>query len=153
VTPVLTFFEKPRTYSVVLCLAACLYFYLFVTLLFASPGFLASIGVPGNESAYFLARRASALMLGFAVLAFLARNLRSAVARRAVAFSIAVNMAGFAVLSIAEFRRGFANSGILTPAVVESLLAAVCFLLWLAARQAARREETHSSPTPRGRLA
>lgn len=136
---VFTLFEKPVAYTVVVCLASCLYFYLFITLLFSPAQFLASVGVAGNEAAYFLARRASVLMLGFSVLSFQAARLRCLVTRQVIAIGIAVNMAGFAVLGCMEYRRGFANASILHAAVIESTLAALCLLLWLGCRRALKQ--------------
>jgi hypothetical protein len=129
------------TYKVVVCTAACLYLYLFVLLLFFPAKSLSDVGVAGHESAFFLARRASMLMLGFAVLSFQATKIRCLVTRQVVAVSIAVNMAGFAALSYTEYGRGFANAGILKPAVIESLLTAFCLLLWLGGRKSIRQEQ------------
>lgn len=138
-------FEKAAAYTVVLWVAALLYFYLFVLLLFFPERFLADVGVAGNEAAFFVARRASMLMLGFAVLSFQARTARAPAARQAVTLSIAVNMAGFAILGCREYGRGFANAAILRVAVIECLLTTACFLLWLAARKEEQRE---MQPTP-----
>jgi hypothetical protein len=146
VTPILKFFQKPATYTVVVCMTACLYLYLFVLLLLFPAKFLADIGVAGHESAFFLARRASMLMLGFAVLSFQATKVRCLTTRQVVAASIAVNMAGFAVLSCTEYGRGFANAGILPPAVIESLLTVSCILLWFGVRKSRQQEEMRKTP-------
>lgn len=141
-------FEKPVTYTVVVCLAGCLYFYLFVTLLFSPMQFLAGVGVVGNEAAFMLSRRASMLMLGFSVLAFQAAKLQSIVTRQVVAVGIAVNMLGFAVLGCMEYRRGFANAGILRAAVIESSLAALCLLLWFGGRRALTQQQNAGEGMP-----
>lgn len=129
--------RKPATYRIVSYAAALLYLYLFSLLLFAPQSFLMDIGVAGNESAYFLARRASMLMLGFAILTFSGRNAPSSPARQAIMLAVALSMGGMAGLSFFEYFRGFANGGILPAGAVETILAGVYGLIWLANRKPA----------------
>ena len=135
--------EKQNTYQIVSWLTAALYSYLFVMLLFSPGSFLKEIGIETTASADFLARRAAMLMLGFAVLAFFGRKISYSPARQVMALAVSANMAGFAVMGLVEFGRGFANSGILTAVTIESILAVAYFLFWLAARRAESLENTH----------
>jgi hypothetical protein len=128
--------EKQNTYQIMSCLTAALYFYLFVMLLFFPGPFLNDLGIQTTESADFLARRAAMLMLGFAVLVFFGRKVSDSMARQVMAIAISINMAGFAVMGLVEFGRGFANAGILAAVIIESILAVSYFLFWLAARRA-----------------
>lgn len=128
--------EKQNTYQMMSYLTTALYFYLFVMLLFFPGSFLNELGIESTASADFLARRAAMLMLGFAVLVFLGRKVSDSMARQVMAIAISINMAGFAVMGLVEFGRGFANTGILTAVIIESILAVSYFLFWLAARLA-----------------
>ena len=128
--------EKQNTYQIMSYLTAALYSYLFVMLLFFPASFLNELGIESTESADFLARRAAMLMLGFAVLVFFGRKVSDSMARQVMAIAISINMAGFAVMGLVEFGRGFANNGILTAVIIESILAVSYFLFWLAARRA-----------------
>jgi len=127
--------RKATTYRIVSYIATLLYLYLFSILLFAPQSLLKDIGVAGNESAYFLARRASMLMLGFAILSFNGRNASCSIARQAITLSISISMAGLAVLSYFEYLRGFAGKGILPAGAIESVLAVIYFILWLSNRK------------------
>jgi hypothetical protein len=134
--------EKQNTYQIVSYLTSALYFYLFVMLLFFPSSFLNDIGIKTTESADFLARRAAMLMLGFAILAFFGRKTSISPARQVMALAISVNMAGFALMGLFEFWRGFVNAGILTAVTIESFVAVAYFLFWLAARRAEVWHET-----------
>jgi len=136
--------KKQNIYQIVSYLTAALYFYLFVMLLFFPGSFLNDIGIKTTESAEFLARRAAMLMLGFAVLAFFGRKTSFSPARQVMALAISVNMAGFALMGLFEFWRGFVNAGILTAVTIESILAASYFLFWLTAKRAEFLENMHS---------
>ena len=127
--------RKQSTYRILSYASALLYLYLFSLLLFAPQSFLRDIGIAGNGAAYFLARRASMLMLGFAILTFSGRNAPCSPARQAITLSVALSMAGMAGLSFFEYFRGFANGGILPAGAVETILACVYGLLWLANRK------------------
>jgi hypothetical protein len=117
-----------------MCTSA-LCFYLFCSFLFAPQSFLADLGIEGTETAYFVGRRASMLMLGFSVLLFLGRNTAHSPARQAIALSICVAMLGLSLTGIYEFTRGFVANGILIPIAVELVLAASYFYIWLTSRQ------------------
>jgi hypothetical protein len=131
--------EKQNTYQIMSYLTSALYFYLFVMLLFFPGSFLNDLGIESTESSDFLARRAAMLMLGFAVLVFLGRKVSDSMARQVIAIAISINMAGVAVMGLIEFGRGFANAGILTAVIIESILAVSYFLFWLAARRQSKK--------------
>ena len=98
-------------------------------LLFPEPLFLV-FGVAGNESAYFICRRASMFFAGYAAMAFLSRHEPPSAARQAMALGIGTSMAGFAALGLFELLRGFAGPGILLPMAIEVFLALAYFSIW-----------------------
>ncbi len=114
-------------FKVMSVLTSALYFYLFVSLLLFPESFCKDVGIMGGESLYFLARRASTLMLGFSVLLFLVRNTPPSVVRQAIAFSIGVNMAGFALSGSLGLVAGLVNTSIVNAIVIEVLVAAIYF--------------------------
>lgn len=87
-------------------------------------------GVPGNESAYFISRRASMFFFGYAIICFFSRNAMPSESRRAIASGVGASMLGFAVLGTLEFLRGFAGPGIFLAVSAEIFLAVGYFLVW-----------------------
>ncbi len=87
-------------------------------------------GVVGNESAYFIGRRASMFFVGYAAIAFLSRNESPSASRRSISLGIGASMLGFFVLGLIELLRGFAGPGILLPMLVEAFLAFSYFSTW-----------------------
>ncbi|HEX8964401.1 MAG TPA: hypothetical protein VF801_15465 [Rhodocyclaceae bacterium] len=87
-------------------------------------------GVVGNESAYFISRRASMFFVGYAAIAFLSRHEPPSASRQSISFGIGTSMAGLGALGLSELLRGFAGPGILLPMVVELLLAFSYFSIW-----------------------
>lgn len=98
-------------------------------LVFPEPIFLI-FSVAGNESAYFISRRASMLFVGYAAIAFLSRHELPSASRQAIAFGIGTSMLGFAVLGLFELLRGFAGPGILLPMAAELFLGLSYFSVW-----------------------
>lgn len=98
-------------------------------LLFPEPVFLV-FGVSGNESAYFISRRASMFFVGYAAIAYFSRNEPRTAARQSISLGIGTSMAGFATLGLFELLRGFAGPGILLPMLVEVFLATSYFSIW-----------------------
>lgn len=98
-------------------------------LLLPEPIFLV-FGVAGNESAYFISRRASMFFVGFAAIAYFSRHEPPSASRQAIAFGIGTSMAGFFALGLFELLRGFAGPGILLPMAVELFLALAYFSIW-----------------------
>ena len=124
-----------KRFQVLSMCTSALCFYLFCSLLFAPQSFFADLGIEGTETAYFVGRRASMLMLGFSVLLFLGRNTAHSPARQAIALSICVAMLGLSLTGIYEFARGFVANGILMPIAIELTLAAAYFYVWLTNKQ------------------
>ena len=85
--------------------------------------------VEGNASAYFLARRAAMLFLGYAVMAYTVRNAERSHARQAIILGIGTAMLSLFILGGVELVRGFAGFGILLAMVAELLLAVAYFSL------------------------
>ena len=132
-------------FQVTSVLTSALYFYLFVSLLLFPESLCKDFGIIGNESVYFVARRASMLMLGFSVLLFLLRNMPSSVVRQAVAFSIGLNMAGFASLGVFELIRGFLKSSILSVIFIEVLVATIYFSFLVSDRRYLKKLDSQKS--------
>ena len=129
-------------FQVMSVLTSALYFYLFISCLLFPESLCKDFGVMGNESVYFLARRTSTLMLGFAVLLFMVRNSASSELRQAIAFSVGLNMAGFALLGTFELNRGFVKVAILGAIVIEVLVAAIYFSFWASDRRQAKKADS-----------
>ena len=119
--------EQPRLHMFRwLCLSAsALYSFLFVSLLLFPDSIIEGMGAKGGEMAYFLARRASMLMLGFALLLFLVRNIARSNVRIYICAAVAVNMAGFAWTGIYEFMKGGIGGSIFLSVTIELLSASL----------------------------
>jgi hypothetical protein len=102
-----------------------------ILLLFFPEVIFVIFGVRGNESAYFISRRAAMFFLGYAAIAFFSRNSQPSECRQSIALGIALSMMGFAVLGLFEFFRGFAGAGIFLPIIVELFLSISYFSVWL----------------------
>ncbi len=87
-------------------------------------------GVAGNESAYFISRRASMFFVGYAAIAFFSRHEPPSASRQSISFGIGTSMVGFAALGLFELLRRFAGPGILLPMVAELYLAFSYFSIW-----------------------
>ena len=110
-------------YKTLSAMTAGLCIVLAVSLLFFPEPIFFVFGVAGNESAYFISRRASMFFAGYAAIAFLSRHEPPSASRRSISLGIGMSMAGFVVLGLFEFVRGFAGPGILLPMAVELFLA------------------------------
>lgn len=117
--------RKPRLYLWASLLAGSLYLFLFYQLLFTPAAMLAGFGIAGEAHTVFLARRISALMLGFAVLLYSSCRLESSPARGVIAAAVAVNMAGFAANSFYGVAGGLLGRDLIGVGLVESLVACV----------------------------
>lgn len=106
-----------------------------VFLLFVPEPIFLIFGVTGNESACFMARRASMLFVGYAAVALLSRDEPPSSARQAIAFGMGASMAGFVALGLFELLRGRAGPGILLPMGVELGLALSYFSVWSRGRR------------------
>jgi len=117
-------------YKILTSFTAILCCYLFFLLCLFPQSFLSDLGIEASEAAYFISRRAGMLMLGISVLLFFARNVPHSQARQAIALSISVTMFGLIIAGSYEFLRGYVNSAIFGPIVIESILAASFFYIW-----------------------
>ncbi len=120
-----------KKFKILSIFTSVLCFYLFCILFFFPQSFFTDMGIEGNETAYFLARRASMLMLGISVLMFFARSIPHSQARQAISLGICVTMSGFAMTGTYEFMRGFIGNNILPAIIVESSLSISFFYIWL----------------------
>lgn len=117
-------------FSTLSVITSIISFLLFVTLFLTPQLIFTLFEVEGNASAYFLARRAAMLFLGYAVIAYIARHANNSNARQAIILGIGTAMLSLSVLGAVELFRGFAGFGILLAMVTEFLLAIAYFLLW-----------------------
>lgn len=108
-------------------LTSVLYFYFFIALLLFPESFCKDFGMVWSESLDFFARRASAFMLCISSLLFLARNTPPSIVRQAIAFSVGLNMAGFALSSTTRLINDYASTSILFVIVIEILVAVIYF--------------------------
>lgn len=117
-------------------LSACGLFTTLGVILFFTPDLIFKLfGVMGNESAFFIARRASMFFLGYAVISYCSRNAQPSIPRQAISLGMALSMLGFSILGIIEFARGFAGGGIFLPITAELFFAFSYFSLWLSDRK------------------
>lgn len=116
-------------FTSVLCLC------LFCLLFFFPQSFFTDLGIEGTETAYFISRRASMLMLGLSVLTFLARNIAHSKSIQAISLSVCISMTGLAMTGVYELRRGFVSDDILTAIVIELVLSTMFFFIWFSNRQ------------------
>lgn len=115
---------KTRLFTCLSLLTGLLYLWLFYQLLFTPVEMLKSFGLAAEPHAFYLAKRISVLMLGFAVLLMLGSRLKPSAARAVIAAAVATNMAGFALNSFF----GAANGILTDPAIpliggIESFVA------------------------------
>ena len=111
-----------NTYKILNMFTSVLFLYLFYVLLFDAASFFIDIEVDAGEAAYVLARRASILMIGIAVLLFLSKNLQHSDARQIIIIATTVIMLGFATMGTYELVRGNVGKAILTAIIVESVV-------------------------------
>lgn len=88
-----------------------------------------------NELGDFLARRASALFLGLALLCFLTHRSELPETRNVVSLVVGVTMSTLVFFGIYEFARGYAGIGILIAIAIEIALAVSFLKLWLQAKE------------------
>jgi len=116
-------------------LTSLLYFYLFISLLFSPESVCKDFNITGSESIDLLARRVSSLMLGFSALLFLIRNTPPSVVRQAIAFSVGLNMTGFALSGAFGMIHGLLRPSILGVIAIEVFIAVVYFSFCLSDRR------------------
>lgn len=107
-------------------------------LIYPEPIFIL-FGVGGNESAYFIARRASMFFLGYGVISYCSRNAQPSIPRQSISIGMAISFLGFAILGTSEFIRGFAGAGVFLPVSAELFLSISYFSVWLSDRKENRQ--------------
>ena len=118
------------TYKTLSVTTASICITLSIFLLFIPEPLFFIFGVAGNDSAYFLSRRASMLFVGYSAISFLSRNDPPSASRQSILAGIGISMLGLFILGLFEFLRGFAGPGILLAMMVELFLA-LCYLsIW-----------------------
>jgi hypothetical protein len=132
--------KRLNKFKVISLLTSGLYFYLFILLLMFPESLYKDVGITGSPGLYFLARRTSALMLGFAVLLFCTRNTLPSVARQAIAISVSINMLGFALSGTYGLICGIVNTSILNAIIIEICVAAAFFLLLISDRRQLKKQ-------------
>lgn len=118
-------------YKIISILTSLLFIHLFQLLLFDSASFLTGIGLSACDTAVIFARRASAGMLGFAVLTALSVKLKPSYARQIVSSVISVVMYGFASAGLYEYSAGTITSSILQAVVIELSLATAYLVIFV----------------------
>ncbi len=106
-----------------------------IFLLFIPDPVFLLFGVNGNESAYFIARRASMFFLGYAVISYCSKNVQPSISRQAISLGFAISMLGFSILGGIEFIRGIAGIGVFLPISAELFLSISYFSVWLSDRK------------------
>ncbi len=110
--------------SAILAIVLC------IGLLIIPTAVLAVFGVEGNDAASFIARRASILFLGLAIISFFGRHAIHSDLRQAVILGMSLIFSCLALLGTAEWLRGFAGQGALMPIAAEILYSAGYWVLW-----------------------
>ena len=123
--------KKEKKFKIMSVLTATLYLYLFLSMLLYPETVSRDFGIAGTEAVCFLVRRASSLMLGFAVLLLLARNESASGPRRMVSLVVSLNMAGFAVSSAHGLLGDYVGISLLAPMLIETVVAGVYLYFWL----------------------
>jgi len=108
---------------------------LFISLLFFPEPIFMLFEIYGNESAYFISRRAAMLFLGFAVIFYFSRNAKNTDTRQSILLGLTLSMFGLAILGVFEFMRGFAGVGIFLAVGTELFLAVSYGSIWLSSRK------------------
>jgi hypothetical protein len=122
-------------FKVVSGLAALLFLALFVNLFFFPGSLCEGFGIEASPSLFIIARRASALMLGFAVLLLATITAPPSPTRRAVSLAAGVTMAGFALTGSYEILRGALRSSVWGAVGVETAFAIAFVTLWVMERR------------------
>ena len=99
-------------------------------LLFMPDHIFTGFGLTGNEEAFFIARRAAMLFIGFSLLLFLECNRPSSPSRRSLCISISCFMLLLALLGIYEYLRDYAGQGIMLAVAIELCISAAYLKLW-----------------------
>lgn len=102
--------------------------------IFAGASVLKQWGIEATDGSLVICRRIGALYLGLALMFFLGRTAAPSDLRSAVCLGIGGAIALLACLGLFEFWAGRVSSGIVVPAIVETVLAAGFVWAWWAGR-------------------
>lgn len=83
-------------------------------------------GVAADDGTRFFGRRVAPILLGLAVMIYMARNAAPSPLRRAIALGMAVAFAGVGATGVLAFSQGVASFAILVAACTEFAAAAAC---------------------------
>jgi hypothetical protein len=122
--------------------------FLFLLLLFYQAPIFLLFDIKGNETAYFICRRAAMLFGGFAVISFFTRDLQSSIIRQGVSAGFAFAMGGLALMGTIEFIRGFAGGGIIVAAAGELFLAVSYCYIWFSDRKSTAGDQIERASSP-----
>ena len=86
--------------------------------------------IEGNESVFFIGRRASILFLGLSTLLWFQRHSTDTISIQAVCMGMTVLCGGMAMLGLIEYLRGFCGIGIMLAVGIELMLCILYFKLW-----------------------
>jgi hypothetical protein len=117
-------------YKSVSTVTAFIAFILFLILLVAPVIIFMLFQVQGNESAFFISRRAAMLFLGIASFLWLGRNAIHSELRQAICVGLSLSMFALAVLGIFEFIRGFVGIGIFVAVSTEIIIGFAYYRIW-----------------------
>jgi hypothetical protein len=117
-------------YKSVSTVTAFIAFILFLILLVAPVLIFMLFQVQGNESAFFISRRAAMLFLGIASFLWLGRNAIHSELRQAICIGLSLSMFALAVLGIFEFVRGFVGIGIFVAVSTEIIIGFAYYRVW-----------------------
>jgi hypothetical protein len=98
--------------------------------IFAGASVLKQWGLEATDSSLVVSRRLGAIYLGIALMFFLGRTAAPSVLRSAVCLGMGGAIALLACLGLFELWAGRVTSGIIVPAIVETLLAAGFAWAW-----------------------
>jgi hypothetical protein len=87
--------------------------------------------VQGNESAFFISRRAAMLFLGISAFSWFGRNALNSESRQAICIGMSISMSAMAALGVFEFSRNFVGTGIFLAVVTEVVLGIAYFQIWM----------------------
>lgn len=119
-----------RIFKITCYLSGLLFFYLVYLLFFNVEPFLIGIGLSVCNSAIFLAKRASMLMLGFALLSIFCSKITETTLRVYASIVLSVVWMGLASMSAYETFSGNINAGLIPAMIIETLFG-VSFALML----------------------
>ncbi len=117
-------------YKSVSTVTAVIAFILFLILLVAPVSIFMLFQVQGNESAFFISRRAEMLFLGIASFLWLGRNAIHSELRQAICVGLSLSMFALATLGIFEFVRGFVGIGIFAAVSTETIIGFAYYRIW-----------------------